>query len=136
MHEMLCQHFVNGTFWRRRMLGEMTLVWGLPPGDWETWVGSVAVALSFFVIAFSTVVQTIESRCQVYLDESAQARLVGASVEVTAEHHGTRMDVEVINASPLPLRQVCPYVRSAEAHDAFDVIPPNDVLPNRQTSTG
>jgi hypothetical protein len=77
----------------------MATVLGFPPGYLATWVGSFAVSMSFFVIAFGTVIQAMESRRQVHLDESAQARLVGGSVSVVAVRDDALIEVEVITAS-------------------------------------
>ena len=96
----------------------MATVWGLPPGDWATWVGSIFVGLSFAFLAYGTIRQAKETGRQASLDASAQARDVGGWIifgEASPDGSGdTIVELFVQNSSPLPVRRVHGYLFAAE----------------------
>jgi hypothetical protein len=117
-------------------VGFSGLVWGLPPGDLATWVGSVAVALSFAVLAYGTLRQGRESARQAYLDESAQARLVGATARLSSVEAGTEISADVVNASELAVRQVTVWVLPSIPDSQWVRLPGFDVMqPGHQSTT-
>jgi hypothetical protein len=105
------------------------LVWGLPPGDWATWFGSVAVSLSLLVLAYGTVKQARETGRQAYLDESAQARLVGATVSSWASSFETEVQINGTNASALSVEKLACYVITGEANSEWTLVDMVEVLP-------
>jgi hypothetical protein len=111
---------------------------GLRPGDWATWVGSAAVCLSLFVLAHGTTKQARETARQAYLDESSQARLIGATLDLAPATNGdgTVCLVNLINASPLPVRQVAPFVMTAEVDSELCLVQPVDILQPGPGQTG
>ncbi len=96
----------------------MATVWGLAPGDWATWAGSLFVAASFAFLALGTFKQLGEAKRQRWLDESAQAREVGAWIDFLENTKGMKsgdalVRMSVQNSSTLPVRRVHGYLFAA-----------------------
>jgi hypothetical protein len=91
----------------------------LPIGDWATIAGSVFVGASLIILAIGTWTQARETRRQVRLDRSSQARLVGAFIDFRPILAGTRagtqiVSMTVVNSSTLPIRRVHGYLFASE----------------------
>ena len=95
-----------------RMKIEVATVWGLAPGDWATWIGSVAVAASLWLLAWSLRGQRKETKRQVDLDQSSQAREVGAWIDINGDATLKTVQMTVMNSSKLPVRRVRGFLRS------------------------
>jgi hypothetical protein len=108
------------------------LVWGLPPGDWATWFGSGAVGLSFVFLAYGTVRQARESARQAYLDESTQARLVGATLTIDYAGDQTVFGIDGINASSLSIRRIAGFVLTGDTIEDWHRVDEPDVHPPGQ----
>jgi hypothetical protein len=99
---------------------------GLPIGDWATWTGSFLAGLSLLLLVSGSLHDRGERR---RLDESAQARLVGAWLQfIDVIDTDELWELNVQNASSLPVRNVVAYLtRSSHPPSVFkeiQVLPP------------